>query len=388
MKTARSLFLNFLFFASLVLFISLGKNHLQANAATAHVVISEVQVSGDGATPANDEFVELYNPTSSTVSLANWKLTKKTPGGTESNLISTMSGNISSHGYFLIARSEYNGSVTPDATYSSALIASDNTVLLYDNTATIVDKVGFGTATDKEITTVANPAANHSVERKANSTSTLASMTTGADQFAGNGEDTDNNATDFIIRTVSDPQNSQSAIEPVAVTPTDTPSPTQSPTPTVTPTSTPSLTPTPTDTPTPNPTATPIPTDTPTPTPTATPTPTIIPTDTPIPTPSPTPTNIPSETPTPTVLPSVTPTEEPSPTLTPTPTVLITPTITLAPTVTPTATPTPTPEHNHHERHFVFEIRHKRFHMHHFDFSLPYIHCGMEETKNHDGRRH
>jgi hypothetical protein len=65
---------------------------------------------------------------------------------------------------------------------------------------------------------------------------------------------------------------SQSVLQTLTPTPTDTPTPTPTDTPTPTPTDTPTPTPTDTPTPTPTDTPTPTPTDTPTPTPTNTPT--------------------------------------------------------------------------------------------------------------------
>ena len=114
----------------------------------------------------------------------------------------------------------------------------------------------------------------------------------GADELMGNAEDTDNNVSDFITRVVSQPQNSNSALEPV---PTATPTNTLTATPTMTPTDTPTITPTAT------PTTTLTPTVTPTATPTATPTPTL------------TPTGTPSATPTLTVTTTPTPTTQPGP---------------------------------------------------------------------------
>lgn len=317
-------------------------------ASSNHVVISEVQIAGG---TADDEFIELYNPTSNNIDLTGWRLTRKTSTGAQSNLIASMSGTISSHGYFLIAKpTTYDGSVTPDALYSatSNAIAEDNSIVLYSDAGlTVVDKIGLGGATDRETATVGNPAAHGSVERKAKSSSTPESMVAG-DATAGNSEDTNNNSNDFVLRTTSDPQNTASNLETLPII-----SPTVSLTPTNSPTATPTVSNTPTNTPTATPTLTNTPTNTPTSTPTnsptSTPTPsnTITPTATNMPTNSPTATMTPTATPTSTPLPSnsVTPTNSPTqtPTMTPTPTNSPTASPSSTPTLTATLTPTPTP---------------------------------------------
>lgn len=250
-----------------------------------HVVISEIQTGG---TTATDEFVELYNPTNSDVDLSDWQLNRKTSGGTESTLVGTLSGTIKSHGYFLIAHPDYSGSVAADLNYSEDnSLSSDNTILLYsDQGTTLIDKVGFGSAVDFEGTSETNPSNGTSRERIANSDSTSLSMSIGGeDEFMGNGEDSDNNASDFVLRNTPQPQNSNSDIEPITEdTPTDSPTitdtPTTTPSPTVT--ETPTDTPSPTETPTVTPTDTPAPTATETPTITPTPTVTVEPSPTPI----------------------------------------------------------------------------------------------------------
>jgi len=266
--------------------------------AANYVVISEIQTTG-GTGATNDEFVELYNPTESAFNLDNWKLTKKTTSGTETPIIdATMSGTIAAHGYFLIAHAVYTGSVLPDQSYSGpAILASNNTVLLYNSQGVLVDKVGMGTASDREgdpspAPAAPDPVANHAIERKASATSTSETMIT-TEATAGNGEDTDNNANDFVERILPDPQNTSSDSEPEL----------NQPTPSIT--ATPSPTPTPSETPTPTPSPSPTPTDSLTPTQT----PTLTPTETPTPTTE----EEPSLTPTPT-------TAEETPTLTPTPT--------------------------------------------------------------------
>jgi len=263
------------------------------SATAGHLVISELQITGDGG--VDDEFVELYNPTASDIVMDSWRLTRKNSSGTEANLVSVLSGTVPAHGFFLITDADgYNGATSGDANYSatSNQMTNNYTVLLYsDAGVTLVDKVGFGTAADFENAAFAdNPGSESSIERKPGDSS----------PSAGNGEDTDDNSNDFLLRQVSDPQNSESPAEiPVSPTLTETTTATVTLTPTV------ELTPT---------------TEV---------SPTLEPTPTTEPTPSLEPTNIP----TPTDLPTVTPTQELTPTLEPTPTAMPTPT--LEPTPTP-----------------------------------------------------
>ncbi len=249
------------------------------HAASSDIVISEIQIGGQ---TANDEFVELYNPTDTSIDVSGWRLSRRSSAinGSITNLVTNMTGQIEPHGYFLIANPNYTGLIAPDLYYSATTsgIAANNTVILFrDNGATIVDKVAMGTAEDAETSATILPENSTSIERKALNTSTSETMGSGGlDEFKGNRYDSDQNNQDFILRIIPQPQNTLSPTEPI----------TPIPSPTVLPTSTPS----PTETPDITPTSTPIPTPTIPPqiSPTVTIAPTIIPTPTGIPTPTPT----------------------------------------------------------------------------------------------------
>lgn len=287
-------------------------------AAASHLVISEVQIGGSGAGTTGQDFIEIYNPTPFAVSLDGMRLGKYTSGTTSANVVVFADDDmVPAHGYFLWCNSSLAASLTCDAS-GSGTVANDNSVGLINGSlaaGTVVDGVSFGTpgSTFGEGTSLTAPVGGTSVERKANSTSTEASMGIGGlDEFMGNAEDTNDNSVDFVARAVPQPQNSTAASEPVEASPT--------PTPTITPE--PTMTPSPTEEPSPTPTAEPSVTPTSTPIPSATPTVTPSPTNTPTPTMTPTPTATPTMTPTPTVTvaPTSTPTVSPTPTMIPSPT--------------------------------------------------------------------
>lgn len=250
----------------LISFFSINSKGAFADPAS-HVVVSEVQISGDTEGFAStDEFVELYNPTDNPVSLEGWELYKKTQAAdAEELLVATLSGQIPANGFFLIAHENFNGSTSADITYSSQAFSDDNSIILKDSENNVVDLLGLGDASLNETQTAQAPVANRSLERKASSTSTSESMSIGGqDEFLGNSEDSDNNFNDFVRHlapVISNPQNSSSSTESLV-----------EPTPTEEPTATPTQTPTPTEEPTPTddpePTQEPTPTTEPSPTPT------------------------------------------------------------------------------------------------------------------------
>lgn len=227
-------------------------------ADTNHIVISQIQISG--TTGANDEFVELYNPTSLAIDMTGWRLSKKTSssGATPQNLVANLAGVMAPRGYYLIAHPSSSFAAIADRIYSSSssALTTNNTVSLFsDAGVTLVDKVGIGTASDVETTAFpTNPVSDQSILRKSSAGSSESSLMSGGAEFIfGNGYDTDTNATDFVLMTISQPRNSLSA--PAQLTPTPTINvPTQIPTSTPTPTLVTTAMPTPTNMPTPLPT--------------------------------------------------------------------------------------------------------------------------------------
>src|SRR3989337_4340951 len=83
---------------------------------TDHLVISEILVIGSSA---NDEFVEVYNPTASDIDITGWKLRKENSSGTESPLVASLSGTIKSHEFFLVVHPDVAADYQYDNTYSS-----------------------------------------------------------------------------------------------------------------------------------------------------------------------------------------------------------------------------------------------------------------------------
>src|SRR5215207_3436591 len=215
-----------------------------AKAVSTSVVISQFQVAGGTAA---DEFVELHNIGNTSVDLNGYRLVYRSATGTTDTAVVnwTTSTVIPAGGYYLIAAGlngsptpvGYDDVVSPNITYShsgtGSFAAAGGGFALRNgaaNTGTIIDSLGYGSATNAFIegAVTTAPAANTSKIRKVTSC-----------------QDTDSNSADFDIANPSTPRNSASAFNlcgGATPTPTDTPAVTN--TPTNTPTDPPTNTPT------------------------------------------------------------------------------------------------------------------------------------------------
>jgi phosphatidylserine/phosphatidylglycerophosphate/cardiolipin synthase-like enzyme len=193
-----------------------------------HVVISEVYGGGgnSGSTWKND-FVELYNPTNAPVNVTGWSVQYASAAGVFGNFKTFLSGTIQPKSYFLIQESQGAGGTkdlpTPDAVGIIAMASGSGKIALVSDTLTVsgptgvsvVDFVGYGTASMSEGSPTPALSNTTSAERKASATSTDVSLAPGgSEEKSGNGWDTNNNANDFVVQSVIVPQNSASPKEP------------------------------------------------------------------------------------------------------------------------------------------------------------------------------
>lgn len=125
-----------------------------AQAASANVVISEVYGGGgnSGATWTND-FVELYNRSDAAVDISGWVVQYYSAAGTVPSNTTTLTGSVAAHHTYLVQMARGAGGTTPlptpDATGTAAMSGTSGRVDLLQS-GTVVDRVGYGSATTAE----------------------------------------------------------------------------------------------------------------------------------------------------------------------------------------------------------------------------------------------
>jgi gliding motility-associated-like protein len=175
-----------------------------------HLVISEIGINVGGT----GDFIEIYNPTPLPVDLKGMKVMYCESGSNTTPIYEwTSSVIIPPKKYYLLAN--YEG-VGADVVFTTVDLLSSGSVAIFLGNTLRIDSVGWGSVSSifTELSPASSIPAGNSIERKALSTSTTSSMAPGGqDQYKGNGEDNENNSTDFLLRSSPQPQNSSSPAE-------------------------------------------------------------------------------------------------------------------------------------------------------------------------------
>jgi len=186
--------------------------------ANSNLVISQVYGGGGNASATyRNDFVEIFNPTNSTVSLSGWSIQYSSSGSTSVTLsgaaaITNLSGSIAAGKYLLVAMNSggtIGTVISADITNTTTNMSATNGKVWLCNSTTgltigsggcstsssIVDFVGYGTANCYEGSAAATaPSATNALIRNSNGCT-----------------DSNNNSSDFAAGTSPSPRNSASA---------------------------------------------------------------------------------------------------------------------------------------------------------------------------------
>jgi uncharacterized repeat protein (TIGR01451 family) len=103
---------------------------------TRSVIINEIAWAGTASSFPDDEWIELYNPTSSAITLTGWKLR-----ASDGSPFITLSGKIPANGYFLLERDSDStvSDIAADLIYTGSLSNVGETLSLTDPIGRIID---------------------------------------------------------------------------------------------------------------------------------------------------------------------------------------------------------------------------------------------------------
>jgi len=183
-----------------------------------NLLISEVRSRGVGG--ATDEFVEMYNPSTDPVTLdASWTLDGRSDASKSYSARWVGTGKIiPAHGHFLLTGSGYAQQPAADESLSTGI--TDATALRLSRTGVVMDVLCYGSDATTLMVFVNDPTyacegtPTMNVHDNTTGTNTDKSIERKPGSRAGNGQDTNDNATDFAALTPSNPQSSASAPTP------------------------------------------------------------------------------------------------------------------------------------------------------------------------------
>lgn len=180
----------------------------ESTEAEPQVVISEIQAGVEGNN--NHEFIELYNPGAIPVDLAGWSMWYQLPTDQQAQLVFRWESQafIPASGHYLLVRADEDIGTTPDGHFTQSLNTSGGSLWLLDSNDERMDAIAWGTASGALGEGEPSPslANGESLERRP-----------GGD--AGNGQDRDDNLTDFTLQTSPAPQNVAAAPAPGEASP-------------------------------------------------------------------------------------------------------------------------------------------------------------------------
>jgi uncharacterized repeat protein (TIGR01451 family) len=195
---------------------------LEVEPGAGQLLISEFRTRGSAG--ASDEFVEIYNPTTSTLSIGKLRIRASNSVGTISDRVTITAGTTLGPGcHYLLANgsgSGYSGSIPVDQTYGTGISDDGGVAITGSNGATIIDAVGMSSGSSFKEGAPLSPlsgTSDQSYERKPGGR-------------LGNGLDMNNNAGDFALTTPGNPQNAASecldtTAADLAITKKDSPDP-------------------------------------------------------------------------------------------------------------------------------------------------------------------
>lgn len=175
--------------------------------STNRLVISQIVTNGPQG--SLDEFIEIYNPSSTGINLGAYKIQKKSPAGivwldsTPLNSLNHLT--VPSYGYVLIAGKDYSYATEADIKIFTELAYDDNGHLrIIDAMIDEVDRLGYGSAINPEGLAAPSPSQSVALQRKAQYSSTAQSLQ--ANPYQGNGYDSNFNLLDFVLQNVVVPR--------------------------------------------------------------------------------------------------------------------------------------------------------------------------------------